>query len=95
MALSKTGRFLSKAEILGVGVLSPLPISLPMKVRHDSLNVSCPGVLHLQHVSGSIKTELCSAGCLKRLAKEDSSLTQLLSTVKPRQGGGFAHNGTT
>ena len=26
MALSKTGRFLSKAEILGVGVFSPLPI---------------------------------------------------------------------
>ena len=25
MALSKTGRFLSKAEILGVGVFSPLP----------------------------------------------------------------------
>ena len=28
MALSKTGRFLSKAEILGVGVFSPLPIFL-------------------------------------------------------------------
>ena len=26
MALSKTGRFLTKAEILGVGVFSPLPI---------------------------------------------------------------------
>ena len=26
MALSKTGRFLSKAEILGVGAFSPLPI---------------------------------------------------------------------
>ena len=25
MALSKTGHFLSKAEILGVGVFSPLP----------------------------------------------------------------------
>ena len=27
LALSKTARFLSKAEILGVGVFSPLPIS--------------------------------------------------------------------
>ena len=28
MVLSKTGRFLSKAEILGVGVFSPLSIAL-------------------------------------------------------------------
>ena len=36
MALSKTGRFLSKAEILGVGVFSPLPISVHLKQQRKN-----------------------------------------------------------
>ena len=33
MALSKTGRFLSQAELLGVGVSSPLPTKLAVDTR--------------------------------------------------------------
>ena len=37
MALSKTGFFLSKAEILGVGVFSPLPILGDNNKRDENL----------------------------------------------------------
>ena len=42
IGLSKTGRFLSKAEILGVGVFSPLSIHVFPSVNVDSEEWSHP-----------------------------------------------------
>ena len=58
MALSKTGRFLSKAEILGVGVFSPLPI-----LKRDSAKqcriVSRNAAVHLRRKAQEGKEWLC------------------------------------
>ena len=60
MALSKTGRFLSKAEILGVGVFSPLPI-FPSLFVSAVVSSSKGGLAGLGEVLWKFE-----AGCKKR-----------------------------
>ena len=56
MALSKTGRFLSKAEILGVGAFSPLSNS-PWRLKDENLQKK------LAKMSPQFSPELRSGGC--------------------------------
>ena len=62
MALSKTGRFLSKAEILGVGVFSPLPIQSWRQI----LNLFWFGALRGFEATSSV-CRICKANPLSQI----------------------------
>ena len=65
MALSKTGRFLSKAEILGVGVFSPL--SKFNRNLGDS-NTKLPRIKIANHYFQAIRTNAMKTGVFQRIA---------------------------